>query len=212
MAIVSLVDLSEHLPPIEEPTVVTVVYDSLTNEVISFMEERDDGVYCGVVPIGATKVTVKKTPDVLKYSNVVYSKNYYDVKKQMVISKPEVKLTADKLSAIGNGEDIVTVKVECKDYLGSDVQWDKLKVKCITGKDVNGNDIPGIAQVSTEVLEFDKAKAEQTFKVRSFSRGKTFVKVKYFWEEGRSPKLSDGSPSFPISYGEVELSFTNPGF
>lgn len=211
MAGVELIDLSEHLPPVPEASSIRVLYDTSTKEVISFMEERSDGQCADLAREGCTVVLIRKTEDALKYADTVYAKNYYDEKAQMVIAKPVIVLTPSKTSAIGNGEDIVTITVNVYDYTCKPYPWEELKFKCLTGKDADGNDIPGIAQVSTEVLTYDPEKTEHTIRVRSFSRGKTRIKGKYNWKEG-SPVLSSGAPSFPISYGEVELSFTNPGF
>ena len=208
----TIVDLSNALPPVEESNIVSVWYDELTGEVVTYSLVRPDGNYVDLSSQGLANVRLVRNNDTLRYANPVYAKNYYDTQKQMVINKPKVVLTPDKLTAVGNGEDLITITVTCKDYLNNDAKWDKLKLKSITGKDDKGNDIPGIAQVSAEVLVWDDKATSQTFKVRSFSRGKTIIKGKYYWDEATGPKLKNGSPSFPVSYGEVELTFSNPGF
>lgn len=209
---VQIVDLSSALPPEEVPTVASIWYDPLTMEVHSYRMVRQDGEYADLSNTGLIKVEVTAKDTTFKYADEVPAKNYYDVRRQMVIAKPKLTLSSDKTNAVGDGQDSITVTVECKAYDGTDFRWDELSLKCLTRKDENGNDIPGIAQVSADVLKYNAAASVQQFKVRSFARGKTTVKAKYHWVEGKSPVLIDGTPSFPISYGLLDLTFTNPGF
>lgn len=208
---IETIDLSSVLPPQPVADVINIVYDEVTGEVITWMEETAESSKIDLTYLGGTVVTLPYNKTITEYANPVFSKNVYDVERQKIVAKPVVVMTADKETALGDGKDMIVVSLRVLDYTGKDVPWKSLKVKCITGKDSSGNDIPGIAQPSTEILDYDASKPEQTFKVRSFSRGKVIVKCKYNWVNG-GPALANGTPSFPISYGELALSFTNPGF